>query len=222
LTLDDKEKEKSRGPISRNRIESLSDLIFGLALSVGAISLIASPPAAPGDMNPRIIGFIFNFVILIAVWLQYTMIISRLPIESGIVIFANVILLLLIILQAYLGAGIQYVSPPLPIPANTPLTEYSSQLYAIDLAGMVGILAAMTQILCIEEKHLVPQSYLSRVKMARNLLIFFMVLFLFTALPQTWDWKVGPVPIRFLVWWVPLIGTIYLDVLTFRKPKVNP
>jgi hypothetical protein len=35
-----KVKENSLGPIPRSRIESLSNLIFGLALSVGAISLI--------------------------------------------------------------------------------------------------------------------------------------------------------------------------------------
>ena len=212
--------EKPRGPIPRSRIEGLSDLIFGLALSIGAISLIAQPPATPDDMNSRIITFIFNFVILISVWLQYTMIMSRLPVESGAVVLANIILLLLIILVAYLNIGIHYVKPPLPIPANTPLSEYSSQLYAIDLAGMVGILAVLAHILTREEKHLVPQEYLSKVKVTRNLLIFFAVLFLFTALPQGWDWKVGEVPIRFLAWWIPLIGTIYLDVQTFWRPKV--
>src|SRR5579872_6275763 len=102
MTANDKDEEKERkvkenfrGPIPRSRIESLSDLIFGLALSVGAISLIAQPPATPDEMNSRIITFIFNFVILIAVWLQYTMIMSRLPVETGVVILANIILLLL-------------------------------------------------------------------------------------------------------------------------------
>jgi len=219
LQGNEKEREKPRGPIPRNRIESLSDLIFGLALSIGAISLIAQPPTTPDEMNSRIITFIFNFVILIAVWVQYTLIMSRLPVETGSVILANLVLLLLIILVTYITIGIQYVKPPLPIPANTPLSEYSSQLYAIDLAGMVGILAALAHILSHEEKHLVPQEYLSRVRIARNLLIFFAILFLFTAFPQAWDWRIGDFPIRFLAWWIPLVGTIYLDVQTFWKPK---
>ncbi len=134
-------------------------------------------------------------------------------------ILANIILLLLIILEACLNIGIHDVNPPLPIPANTPLSEYSSQLYAVDLAGMVGILATLAHILGSEEKHLIPQKYLSKVKLSRNLLAVFAILFLSTALPQTWAWKLGAFPLLFLVWWIPLIGTIYLDVQTFRKPK---
>ena len=44
IVVDEEERENRRGPISRNRIESLSDLVFGLTLSVGALALIAQPP----------------------------------------------------------------------------------------------------------------------------------------------------------------------------------
>ncbi|MDA4131194.1 MAG: TMEM175 family protein [Thaumarchaeota archaeon] len=208
-----------RGPIPRTRIESLSDLIFGLALSIGAVTLIALPPTTPDEMNSRVIVFVFNFVILIASWLQYTNVMSRLPVETGIVVFGNVILLLLIILITYISNGIQYVRPPLPIPANTPLGAYSSQLYAIDLAGVVAILAAFNHVLGKEEKHLVPAEILGKVRRSRNLFAFFAVLFLISALPQFWDLRIAEAPVRFLSWWIPLAGTIYLDVQMFWNPK---
>jgi len=215
----DGSREERPGLISRNRIESLSDLIFGLTLSIGALILVTQPPTTPGDMSSRIIAFAFNFVVLVAVWLQYTIIMSKLPVERGRVIFANLVLLLLIILMSYLINEIHFVNPPLPIPANTPLDAFSSQLYALDLAAVSGIIAFFGYELTIEEKHFIPDAYMKKARLARNVYAFFAVLFFVTALPQLWDWSIGQVPLRFALWWVPLAGTIYIDALFFRRPR---
>ena len=50
------------------RIESLSDLIFGLALSIGALALIAQPVLSPADLVRDLVDFAFGFIVLIAVW----------------------------------------------------------------------------------------------------------------------------------------------------------
>ena len=213
------EREKPRGPISRKRIESLSDLVFGLALSVGALALIAQPPTTPDELTPRLVAFIFNFVIIIAVWLQYTMVMSRMPVETGRMVFANAFLLLLIILMSYLINGVQFKSPPLPIPFKTPLSDYSSQLYGLDLAGVTGIMAFFSYTLSLEEKHLIPRGYLRKARLAAKANAFFAALFLFTALPQAWDWSFDQVPLRFALWWIPLIGTILVNAMFFRSPK---
>jgi len=220
MPVDDEGRAEARSsPISRKRIESLSDLIFGLTLSIGALTLLTQPPSTPDEVSSRIIAFIFNFVVLIAVWLQYTTIMSRLPVETGSVVFANVLLLLLIILMSYLINGIHFVSPPLPIPADTPLDAYSSQLYGLDLVGVTAILGFFSHQLSVEEKQLLPQEYLGKARLARNSDVFFAILFLVSALPQGWDWRIGEVPLRFALWWIPLVGTLYLDALFFRKPK---
>jgi uncharacterized membrane protein len=211
--------EKPQGPVSRKRIESLSDLMFGLALSVGALSLIAQPPTTPDELTPRLIAFTFNFVVLIAVWLQYTMVMSKMPVETGKMVFANAFLLLLIILMSYLINEVRFVSPPLPIPSNDPLTIYSSQLYGLVLTGVTGILAFFSYNLSIEEKHLIPRGYLRKARLAAKTNAFFAALFLFTALPQAWDWSFDQVPLRFALWWVPLIGTIFINAMFFRSPK---
>jgi len=216
----DEGKEKRSTPISRNRIESLSDLIFGLTLSIGALTLVAQPSTDPGEMTTRIIAFAFNFTVLIAIWIQYTTIMSRLPVETARIVFANVLLLLLIIVMTYLINGIQFKSPPLPIPLRTPLAAFSSQLYSLDLAGVTAILAFLSYHLSLERNRLLPQEYIRYAKLTRNLLAFFAVLFLVSALPQMWDWEIAEqVPLRFVLWWVPLAGTIWLNVTYFRNPE---
>jgi uncharacterized membrane protein len=215
---EESEKRSRRGPISRNRIESLSDLIFGLTLSIGALTLIATPPTSPGEIDTRIIAFFFNFVVLIAIWVQYTTIMSRLPVEKGRVVLANIVLLLLIILSTYVLNGVQYVSPPLPIPADTVLDAYSSQLYSLDLAAISGILAFFSYQLGIEENHLLSREYLAKARLARNLQAIFVVVFLVSALPQFWEWSIAQIPLRFDAWWIILLGIIYLDAKMFSDP----
>ena len=192
--------------------------MFGLALSVGALALIANPPTSPDDLTPRLIAFIFNFVILIAVWVQYTVVMSRMPVETGRMVFANAFLLLLIILMSYLINEVQFRSPPLPIPANTPLSDYASQLYGLVLAGVTGILSFFAYNLSLEEKHLIPRGYLRKARLAAYSNAFFAALFLFTVLPQAWDWSFDQVPLRFALWFIPLIGTILINMLFFRSP----
>jgi hypothetical protein len=82
---------KSKRP--RPRIESLSDLVFGLALPVGTISLISRMPSSPVRIVYDIAEFGFSFLTLITVWISYTSITSVLPLEYVARIILNVILL---------------------------------------------------------------------------------------------------------------------------------
>src|SRR6266702_7971682 len=66
----------------RPRIESLTDLVFGLALSIGAISLISNKPTNPGYLYQAIAAFGFSFLILIQIWFRFTEIMSVLPVET--------------------------------------------------------------------------------------------------------------------------------------------
>jgi len=86
----------------RPRIESLSDLIFGLALSIGAISLVSRVPATPSRMLIDISQFGFSFLILVSVWLGFTNIMSVLPLEDGTTVILNLVLLFLVSIEPYL------------------------------------------------------------------------------------------------------------------------
>ncbi|HZD12467.1 MAG TPA: TMEM175 family protein, partial [Candidatus Binatus sp.] len=88
--------------IPRSRLEMFSDLIFGLSLSISAVTLIGSQVFTVPNIVNRIIAFVFNFVVLIMIWLRYTGTMAILPIETGQVIFLNLFLLLLVGLEPFL------------------------------------------------------------------------------------------------------------------------
>src|SRR5712671_2802354 len=88
----------------RPRLESLSDLIYGLSLSIGAISLVITnnQSSSAGDINKNILQFLFVFLILITSWIIYTSDMSVLPIETRLVQLLNVVLLMLVATIPYL------------------------------------------------------------------------------------------------------------------------
>ena len=76
----------------RPRIEGLSDMVFGLALLVGAITLVGSAPNNVTGLFNDITTFAFSFLILISVWMRYTKIMSVLPLENRWTISLNTLL----------------------------------------------------------------------------------------------------------------------------------
>ena len=86
----------------RPRIESLPDLIFGLALSVGGITLVGNPSTTSGAFYNDILTFSFSFLILITVWMRYTKIMSVLPIENRRSSALNTLLLFTVSIEPFL------------------------------------------------------------------------------------------------------------------------
>ncbi|HZW84300.1 MAG TPA: TMEM175 family protein [Nitrososphaerales archaeon] len=148
----------------RPRIESLSDLIFGLALSIGAFALVSSPPVTEGGFYKDIVTFGFNFIVLITVWLRYTRIMSALPVETRGTMALNTVLLFTVSLEPFIFNILR--SPNAGNPANFPLGLYeaASSSYGLDLGAMTLILGVFTLALADEEKSLVPKEMLSRLR----------------------------------------------------------
>jgi len=190
--------ENTRHP--RPRIEDLSDLIFGLALSIGALSLLGNPPKNAGEIGADIITFGLSFLIVISVWLRYTSIMSVLPIETRTTVILNVIMLFLVSVEPYLF----YLVSRYGHFAEAGLLDYVSTLFALDLGGLMAILAFFTHSLALEEKKLISQELISRYKRMRNFLFLSAGLFLLTALPEFWSWSVQDLPIRFYIWYAIL------------------
>jgi len=122
------------------RIESLSDLIFGLALSIGALALIAQPVLTAADLLRDLVDFAFGFIVLIAVWVRYTGSISYLTIETHGVLRLNILMLFLVAIEPYL---FNQVFGSLSAPqVDRALANLASAAYAIDLSTLMGVLAS--------------------------------------------------------------------------------
>lgn len=185
----------------RPRIEALSDLIFGLALSIGTISLISRLPRTPIAILVDLMQFGFSFLILISVWMSYTSIMSVLPIEYRRTMVLNIIMLFLVSIEPYLF----YLNVVFDLSDFAVLLDTASIIYALDLAGSMAILALFTNELTIEERKLLPQDILGRYRGIRNSFFFSAAIFAITIVPVFWVWRVDNTPVRFYLWFLPLI-----------------
>jgi len=183
--------------IPRPRIQTLSDLIFGLALSIGAITLLTEKPGNIMELASSLLGFGWAFVILALVWVRYTRIMSVLPVETGKIIGANMLLLFLVSIEPYLYNLITVSFLPLPGQLDSGTT---TALYAADMGSIFLIIAYFTNELTIEERKLIPVKLLRSYKLQRNTTIVSAALFLVTTLPIFWGFAVLGLQIRFVVW----------------------
>ncbi len=185
----------------RPRLETLSDLIYGLSLSIGAISLVItnSQTSSADDINRNILEFLFVFLILITSWIIYTSDMSVLPIETRFVTFLNVVLLILVAIFPYLFD--QAVSTFNP----TSVQDYASILFTGDYAVSLLVMAAFAHIIAQEEEHLVDGEVMIRFRRARNRLgVLTLVVLLSLAAP--WDWLLFGVHVRLLIWIIPIVS----------------
>ena len=163
------EKREEPSPIPRPSLQTLSDLIFGLALSIGALALFGQQPADYIQIIISLSIFAFGFYLLITVWYRYASIMKILPFETTLLVTLNLFLLFLVAIEPYLLNLMISVSGSIPIQE---IKDPVSQLYAIDFGSIYVILAYFMHELVIQEKEL------GRVKHSRryaNRRIFFLV-----------------------------------------------
>jgi len=134
------EKESSR---SKSRIEGLSDLVFGLALSIGSIALIQHIPQAPTALINDVLNFGFSFLIIAVIWLSYTRIVSSLSAETSSTLLLKFALLFCVALEPFL----YYVYQTTVFA----FLDFSSAAYAIDVGAMMVLLSGMTYMVIRQE-----------------------------------------------------------------------
>jgi len=181
--------------MARPRIEGLSDLIFGLALSIGAIQLVGSAPGDQTALLTSVGAFGFSFLILISIWNRYTAIATTVPVESAAMVRLNMLLLFLVALEPYLFNLLMAREGP-----AAALGQGVSALYALDIGGMNLVLAYFTHVLASEEEALVPREAIGRFKNARNALLVVSLLFVVSALPFFWTVSYQGTQLKFVLW----------------------
>jgi hypothetical protein len=130
LAASDDEKKGSAAPAPRIkvRIESLSDLVFGLALSIGSIILVGKQPQTGQDIAANVLLFGFGFLIIVMTWLGYSRTMAVLPVEAPFALLANLALFFMVAIEPYLF----YVMTSVQTPG---LADAASVAYAIDVGG---------------------------------------------------------------------------------------
>jgi uncharacterized membrane protein len=197
----------------RPRIESLSDLIFGLALSIGAFALVSSPATNDYYFYKDIGTFGFTFLVLITVWIRYTRVMSTLPVETPVTMLLNIVLLFTVSLEPYIFNVLRLTSVTLPItPEMAKLFETASSAYGVDLGAMMLIMGVFTLALADEEKQLVPGSMLSNLRAESALWFVSCGIFLLSALPLFGRVDLGGVLVtglsaRMVMWLVAILIT---------------
>jgi hypothetical protein len=204
--------EKAKRPEAIEALSELVKIIFGLALSIGAISLFSRLPAKPFGMLIDIAEFGFSFLILISVWLGYTNIMSVLPMEDSTTLILNIALLFVVSIEPYLF----YLNITFDLLSHEVLLDYASILFAMDMAGLMLILALFTNQLAREERGLVPKESLTKFKRVRTTLFTSAALFAITILPVFWTFKLWDLPMRFYFWIIPLILSSVTPILERR------
>jgi len=189
----------------RPRIEALSDLVFGLSLSLASISLIISPPSSPSEINNHILAFVFAFILLITAWINYTSSMSVLPLETRTVTVLNVIMLMSVALVPFLLNVVELPNPSLTLGQDLMIREYASKLFAVNLSALIAILGLFSHILAREEAKLIAPDLVATYRANRNLTLILAGFMLLTAAPLFGTYMILGYPIRLYMWYVPII-----------------
>ena len=186
----------------RPRIENLSDLVFGLALSIGSIILITKLPETPTALVTAIVLFGASFLIVVWIWSGYTRIQVILPVEVEGALLLNLVLLFCVAVEPYLF----YVTNEGP----SSLADFASSVYAVDVGAMMLLLSALGYIVLREEKRRdvrkLPADRLNRFRRVMMWEVIAGAAFVISATPPFWV----PVPLggdlRFDSWYAVLAG----------------
>jgi len=191
----------TRESVPRPRIQTLSDMIFGLALSIGAVSQLKQEPGSLVAIAYSLLSFGFAFLILAVVWFRYSKVMSVLPVESTRVVAANMMLLFLVSAEPYLY-NLMTISSPSPSSGQLD-SAITTALYALDLGALMIILAFFTYELTLEDKHLIPRELMGNYRLIMYSTVIAATIFILSALPMFWSVVIIPspqVPLRYFMW----------------------
>jgi len=183
-------------------LERLTDLVFGLALSIGALVLISQPPLDSQGILSDVLGFSYSFFILIVIWMRYTAALTFVKAESRGLVRLNIALLFLVALEPYFF--FLFTNGPTEFVGGR-VDDVSSMLYAIDLAGLMTILAFFSDRIARNEGRRIHPAEVRRHSINRMVFYSSASILLISALPIFWEAVVFGYPLRYYLWAGPLI-----------------
>lgn len=186
----------------RQDIENLSNLVFGLSLSIVALILISNPADNPREMAEDLLWFTFSFMIVISVWKSYVGIVAEMEVWNHRDVQLNIFLLLLVGLEPYLFNAITFGNYNLPLPDQDLMNNLGTMAFALNIAAILLIIAIYYHIMSKEPAR--SDEKRSRYIAERNQRIISGSIFAFSALPWFWGIRIGGMEVRYFIWLIPL------------------
>lgn len=125
--------------MEKKSIEDLSNLVFGLALGLGAITLVAPSRDSYVELAGILLRFALSFFIIFAVWWLYNAHVTELDLGKGNRFLLNVLLLLLVVIEPFLLTIAHMKS--------------GATAYALDLGTIMVIMAVFNYLILQDERE---------------------------------------------------------------------
>ncbi len=202
-------------PRIKIRIEQLSDLVFGLALSIGSLELLARAPQTVGDLQVSIGLFAFSFFIIVSTWIGYTRIMTIISQETSGALGLNLLLLFVVVLEPYLFFVLQ-TNP------SDSFLDWASFAYALDVGSMFLILGGLIR-LAVRKTYngkVSPEIHPVLLRRFQASMIFYTVIgaaYIVSALPFFWV-KISDVYLRFDLWYSSF-AFVFLGFVNRRRER---
>jgi uncharacterized membrane protein len=206
LTGESSERDKTRIRISsRLTPHSFADIIFGLALSIGALFLTQNRVQTSQDFAWNVVLFAFSFLVIAITWLFFSRTMSALSSEIPSTLFLNLVMLFCVALEPYLFYMLMNN-------ATQNLLSFTSIGYALDVGFMFVILGTLAYSVLKQNKRLEREEHRSRLPTEalwsfRRMMIEEYVLgalFLVSASPTFWvQTPLGH--LRFVIWYLSFL-----------------
>jgi uncharacterized membrane protein len=117
--------------VENKTIEDLSNLVFGLALTIGAVTLVRPENDDFTQFLFIILNFALGFFIIVWIWFLYNRLIRQLDMDDRSTVVLNTALLFLVVLEPYLGTIVN--------------TRSGATAFAIDVGTTLLILGVFYQ-----------------------------------------------------------------------------
>jgi uncharacterized membrane protein len=199
-------------------IQGLSNLIFGLALSIGALTLVGQPPRSFEQLLASLGFYGFSFMVLVSVWRNYSSVMSELSAETERLVDLNVLLLFLVSIEPYLFNMLFATAGS--------LWDNVSIVFGLDFAAMYLILAFFNH--SIVRKKNQNAAYLKIFQADRNYDLLIAVVFVISAVPlfgaiSLFEVSVGNsvynLPVRPFIWIAALVLGLLWRLIKAVKPS---
>lgn len=196
----------------KNSISDLSNMVFGVALSIGALILInnVSQSATSGSVITSLVTFAFSFLLIIYIWFRYVKALELMYVRTDVEVTLNVLLLFLVVIEPYLFYLLHT--------SSLELLGTASTLFALDFAALLLVLYAFYRI-GIKSCKRIGRRVADYYRPMTDSLLISGIFFGISALPIFLNIDLLGITLRFLMWFaaIPLGVALRHISKSFRK-----